>query len=279
MTHPALLTFDLEDWHQLVGRMFGYTPDAAMRDRLKVQVEGILGLLDRWGVRATFFVLGITAESSPEVVREVAAAGHEIASHGHAHRSVRAQTPEDFAADVDAAVQAIGAATGQAPRGYRAPAFSIDERSFWAFDVLLDRGFTYDSSIFPFRGRRYGIPGFGTDPQPVEAPSGRTLLEIPLAVTDVGPVRVPVAGGGYWRALPGPVLRRAVKRIAGSAPPMLYFHPAEFDPEPLAPPPVSVAARRFAAAQNVRRTSVPDKLAGLFRVHRCVSVADYLAER
>ncbi|MGH2724860.1 MAG: polysaccharide deacetylase family protein [Actinomycetota bacterium] len=277
--HPALLTFDLEDWHQLVGRMFGYTPDAAMRDRLKVQVDGILRLLDRWQVKATFFVLGITAESSPGVVKEVADAGHEIASHGYAHRSVRSHGAEDFARDLDAAATAVEAATGRRPRGFRAPAFSIDERSFWAFDVLLDRGFTYDSSIFPFRGRRYGVPGFDTAPGPVHAPSGRSLLEIPLAVTDVGPVRLPVAGGGYWRALPGPVLRRAVRRIARDAPPVLYFHPAEFDPQRLSPPRLSPALRRFAAAQNVRRTSVPGKLADLFRVHRCVSVSDYLEGR
>lgn len=276
--YPALLTFDLEDWYQLVGRMFGFSPNAAQKARLRSQVGRILELLAAHRVQATFFVLGRTAETYPDLVKDLADAGHEIATHGFGHQPVRSLEPETFARDIEAAIDTIATASGRVPIGYRAPAFSIDERSFWAFDVLIDHGFTYDSSIFPFRGPRYGIRGFATRPGPVRAPSGRSLLEIPLAVAQVGGVRIPVAGGGYWRALPGAVLLRAVRQIAREAPPVLYFHPAEFDDGRLSADMPSLALRRFVLKQNMRRTSVPKKLARLLRTHRCVSISEYLRE-
>ena len=276
--HPAILTFDVEDWYQLVGRMFGFTPSAAEKKRLPLQVARILEILAAFGSHATFFVLGLTAEAYPHVIREVADAGHEIATHGFGHEPVRSLTPEAFTRDIEAAMDVVGAASGKVPTGYRAPAFSIDERSFWAFDVLIDHGFTYDSSIFPFKGPRYGIPGFSTRPARVHAPSGRSLIEFPLTVASIGPFKVPVAGGGYWRALPGAVLRRAVRRISRDSPPMLYFHPAEFDDRRLGHPGASATARRFAAKQNVMRSSIPKKLTSLLKTHRCVSVSEYLQE-
>jgi polysaccharide deacetylase family protein (PEP-CTERM system associated) len=276
--HPAILTFDLEDWYQVVGRMFGFTPNAAERGRLPVQIARILQLLDTFRTHATFFVLGLTAEEYPDLVRDIADAGHEIATHGFGHERVNALTPEAFTRDLELAIQAVSAASGQPPVGYRAPAFSIDERSFWAFDILIDHGFRYDSSIFPFRGPRYGIASFATQPGAVRAPSGRTLLELPLAVARVGAVRIPVAGGGYWRLLPGGVLHRVVRRVARQAPPMLYFHPAEFDERRLAATMSTPALNRFTFKQNMRRVSIPKKLAGLLRTHRCVSISEYLQD-
>ncbi|HEV8420312.1 MAG TPA: polysaccharide deacetylase family protein [Actinomycetota bacterium] len=277
-SHPALLTFDLEDWYQVVGRMFGFTPSPAERGRLPLQVGRILHLLDTHRTHATFFVLGLTAAEYPGLIRDIAAAGHEIATHGFGHERVTSLTPEAFTRDLELAMDAVATASGHVPTGYRAPAFSIDERSFWAFDILIDHGFRYDSSIFPFRGPRYGIPGFATQPGAVRAPSGRTLLELPLAVARAGPVRIPVAGGGYWRLLPGGVLRRAVRRVARQAPPMLYFHPAEFDDRRLAATMSTRALNRFELKQNLRRASIPKKLAGLLRTHRCVSISEYLQD-
>jgi polysaccharide deacetylase family protein (PEP-CTERM system associated) len=279
MAHPAILTFDVEDWYQLVGRMFGFTPSASDRDRLPIQVGRILELLDTFRTHATFFVLGLTAQAYPQVVKDVADAGHEIATHGFGHEPVRSLGPEAFAEDIDSAIEAISAACGSVPKGYRAPVFSIDEGSFWAFDVLIDRGFAYDSSIFPFRGPRYGIRGFTTRPGMVRAPSGRSLMEIPLAVVGIGAARFPVAGGGYWRLLPGGVLRGAVKRIARDAAPMLYFHPAEFDERRLGSTSAPPEAKRMTFKQNLGRASIPRKLSRLLQTHRCVSVSEFLQEQ
>lgn len=280
MTHPVILTFDLEDWYQLVGRQLGFAPTARERGRLRSQVRRILDTLTERGTKATFFVLGMTAADAPEVVKEVADAGHEIASHGFGHEPVRSLGVEAFTRDVDRAIAAIESATGRRPHGYRAPAFSIDEAAFWAFDVLVDRGFTYDSSIFPFRGRRYGIAGFPPGIGEVHGPGGRALVELPLAVLDLGPVRLPVAGGGYWRAIPWPLLSRAVRAVAAKRPPVLYFHPAEFDRRLLAPSDLSRPRVLAAVAQqNLGRGGVPGKLAALLATHNCVSVEQFLAAR
>ncbi len=134
-----------------------------------------------------------------------------------------------FRVDLERSLKLLHEISGRRPTGYRAPEFSIDRKSFWAFDVLLDSGVRYDSSIFPFQGPRYGIADAPLGAHLVRTPSGRQITEIPLAVLDLWGKRLPIAGGGYWRLLPGPVLDWAVSRIATARSPMLYFHPYEFD--------------------------------------------------
>jgi polysaccharide deacetylase family protein (PEP-CTERM system associated) len=275
----AVLTFDLEDWFQLVGRRFGMSAGRVTRGRLQSQVATILDLLARHQARATFFVLGMTAESCPQVVRDVQAAGHEIGSHGFGHQLVKTLTPDAFRADIVRSVAVLRDLAGVEPRGYRAPEFSIDRSCFWAFDVLLDQGFHYDSSIYPFGGRRYGIPDFSLEPTAVTTPSGRTINELPLAVVELFGRRVPVAGGGYWRLLPAPALTWATRRLASARSPMLYFHPAEFDERTLNTPLPNARVARFVLAQNLGRRSIAAKLETLLTERRAIGAAEFLAGR
>lgn len=274
----AILTFDLEDWFQLTGRRFSLSPGRVTRGRLHAQVGRILDILARHDTYATFFVLGMTAESCPEAIEDVRAAGHEIGSHGYGHQLVKTLDAETFRADLARSVAVLRDIVGVRPVGYRAPEFSIDRASFWALDVLLDEGFRYDSSIFPFKGPRYGIGDFPLDPHRVNAPSGRSIIELPLAVVEALNRRIPVAGGGYWRLLPAPALAWAMDRFDETRYPVLYFHPAEFDQRTLNPPLRTAAIAQMALKQNLGRRSVPAKLEALLARRRCISVAQYLAE-
>ena len=278
MSKQAVLTFDLEDWFQLASRRFSISPGRVTRGRLRAQVGRILELLARHDTQATFFVLGMTAESCPEAIEDVRAAGHEIGSHGYGHQLVRTLDAEVFRADIQRSVGVLRDLCGVAPLGYRAPEFSIDRASFWALDVLLDCGFQYDTSVFPFGGPRYGIPDFPLNPHRVRTPSGRSIIELPLAVIETMNKRIPVAGGGYWRLMPAPVLSWAMERFGESRQPVLYFHPAEFDHRLLNPPLRTAAIAQMTLKQNLGRRSVPAKLEALLGRRRCLSVAQYLAQ-
>lgn len=228
-----ILTFDLEDWYQLVHRRI--TGDLIpARDTVIRQMEILLTLLDAHSVKATFFVLGMVAERYGELVRRIAAAGHEIASHGYSHRVVHRLSPEEFREDSGRCKDLLEQLIGASVRGFRAPEFSINQDTLWALEVLAQLGFTYDSSIFPIRHRRYGIPGFDLGPKRYELGNGLTIVEIPLATIVVKSFRFPVAGGGYFRLLPLPILAAAVMRVNSERRPfMTYFHPYEFDFERL----------------------------------------------
>jgi polysaccharide deacetylase family protein (PEP-CTERM system associated) len=277
MNHPVILTFDVEDWYQLCGRHDGTKPPPELRARLRPQVGRILDLLDEYRAQATFFVLGITAESFPDVVDAIVRRGHEIGSHSYGHRVLHCMDRHEFVRDVQASVEVLKGICGKAPLGYRAPEFSIDHRAPWALDVLLDAGFSYDSSVFPFRGPRYGIPDAEIAPGNIATTSGRSLMEIPLSVYLVRSRRLPVAGGGYWRAMPCRLIRRVVSDIAAKRPPVLYFHPAEFDDEWLWNPTASWGLAYGMLRQNVGRRTIAGKLRAVLSAHRAVSIAGYLS--
>lgn len=231
--HPAALTFDVEDWyHPELTR-----PRVAPGDPRTVVgagVEAILALLARHGVRSTFFVLGDVAARHPGVVAAIAAAGHELASHGMTHRPLWALDRESFRRELRDCRAAVRAATGRDGMvGFRAPTFSLDRSTAWAFEVLRDEGFLYDSSVFPVRVRLYGVDGA---PRGIYRPAAHDLaahdpagavVEFPVAVGALGPLRLPVGGGFYLRALPGWVLGAALDRIARERPFNLYLHPWE----------------------------------------------------
>lgn len=199
--------------------------------RVEPQTRRVLDLLDRHSVRATFFVLGWIAQRHPALVREIAARGHELGCHSHAHRLVYDLTPAEFEEDTAAAVRAIEDAAGSRPRLYRAPSYSITSRSLWALEVLAANGFTHDSSIYPITHDRYGIPGFGASARILSTPSG-SLLEVPVATVDVFGNRLPVGGGGYLRLLPYRYTAAGIRRLNArdGQPACVYFHPWELDP-------------------------------------------------
>ena len=197
--------------------------------RIAASVDALLGLLDRHGVRGTFFVLGWLAEHRPEVVLAIAAAGHEVGSHGFWHERVTGLDPGSFREDVRSSKHALEDLVGKKVVGYRAPNFSIVPGREWAFDVLIEEGYRYDSSLFPIRRRGYGYPNAQHVPHLIARPSGQ-LAEFPLATTTMFGYPVPAAGGGYLRHFPLAVIRRAFRQATDRGEPAtFYIHPWEID--------------------------------------------------
>ena len=198
--------------------------------RLSQTIPVLLDRLAAHGARGTFFTLGWVADKSPDVVRQIAAAGHEIGSHGYWHRRIPTISREQFREDVRNSKAVLENVTGQEVLGYRAPSFSIIPGYEWAFDVLLEEGYMFDSSVFPIRRRGYGNPGAPRVPYVIHCPAG-DLIEFPLATTSLFGYRVPAAGGGYLRQFPLAVIRRAFREadetgVSGT----FYIHPWEIDP-------------------------------------------------
>lgn len=227
------MTVDVEDWFHV--QALSSSIDRSTWDqreyRAVANTHRLIELFATHNVRATFFVLGWIAERSPELLRDIAAAGHELACHGFSHRLVYTQTPAEFRDETIRSKALIEDAAGTRVRGYRAASYSITKRSLWALDVLLDAGFEYDSSIFPVRHDTYGIPDAPTTPGRIKAPSGREIVEFPLTTWQLGPLRVPVAGGGYFRLLPEWVIHRGLMAAnRRGVPAVFYLHPWEVDP-------------------------------------------------
>jgi len=252
-----LLSFDFEDWHQLVHRGLGRDDWDERGPALERQTGAIFDLLDELGAKATFFVLGITAERYPDLVCEIAARGHDLACHGHAHERVFRQTPAELRRDVERCAELLEGLTGKRPRGYRAPAFSINRDTPWAYDVLAELGFKYDSSQYDSPRIPRRISPVPPTPYRLELPSGNALWEFPIAVWRLRGRPVPIGGGAYWRAFPTRVLRRALQEVAHSSSyPVLYFHPYELDPRPLRaslPRGATPRQRALAAWKSVQR--------------------------
>jgi len=227
------MTIDVEDYFHVSN--FADTVDRASWDtresRVEANTDRLLELFDRAGVHATFFVLAWVAERVPALVRRISDGGHEVASHGYAHRLIYDQTPDAFRADVRVAKRMLEDASGQAVNGYRAPSFSVTARSLWALDVLIEEGYTYDSSIFPIHHDRYGIPEAERHAGIVRRPGG-TIVEVPASTVRVAGMNLPIGGGGYFRLLPYQWTRWGIRRVnaAEAAPTVFYLHPWEIDP-------------------------------------------------
>jgi polysaccharide deacetylase family protein (PEP-CTERM system associated) len=198
--------------------------------RLDTSIPMLLERLAHHNARGTFFTLGWVARENPAVVRQIVNAGHELASHGFWHRRVVTNTPEEFREDIRAAKHMLEDVSGVSVVGYRAPSFSIIPGYEWAFDVLLEEGYTYDSSVFPIRRSGYGNPDAPRIPYVITRPAGN-LVEFPLATTSVLGYRVPAAGGGYLRQFPFAVIQRAFREADSSGVGgTFYIHPWEIDP-------------------------------------------------
>lgn len=266
-THSV--TFDLEDWHQLLHRR-ATGRDIAPSRHVVADTHRILDLLDDAGVRATFFVVGQVAAAYPDLIRSVAARGHEIGSHTYDHRVIYALTPAQFRDDVVRSRSELQQLTGQPVLGFRAPEFSVQHLGHWSFEVLADAGFKYDSSVVPASRVRYGIPDAPRAPFRVET-AGGNLWEFPLPVWTIGKRQVPV-GGSYFRLLPRRALRNALGESdrAGRAA-VLYFHPYEFHRGLLWTPQISVRQRlartqvQFSILHNFRTGAVAAHLRELLR--------------
>ena len=267
---------DVEDWYQVADfdAVVGFADWDRYESRVARNTDRILALCDEVGVRGTFFVLTWNAERHPEIVRRIAAAGHEIASHGYAHRLIYEQTPETFRDDITRAKATLEDITGTAVLGYRAPSASVTPRSLWALDVLLDVGLRYDSSIFPIRDTLYGLPDADRFPHVIRRRDGRELLEFPLATTRLFGRNVPLAGGGWLRVFPYRYTRWAMRRVNREGHPAVAFvHPWELDPEQ---PRMRTAGRRGFSTHYVGLRGTYGKLRRLFRDFRFAPLRDVL---
>ena len=229
------LTIDVEDYYQVSA--FESIVPLADWDRYESRVEKnthrILDLLDAHTTTATFFVLGWVAERHPGLIRTLVARGHEVASHGYAHRRVYTQTPAQFRTETRHSKCLLEDTLGHPIRGYRAASYSITRHSLWALEVLRDEGFVYDSSIFPIRHDLYGIPSHPRFCYMIPGQSDSPLVEFPLSTLRLGGTNFPIAGGGYLRLFPYAYTHwgiRSLNRREGQ-PAVVYLHPWELDPE------------------------------------------------
>ena len=226
------MTIDVEDYFQV--HAFA---DAVRRDQwdgLETRVEGntyrALEIFADAGVKATFFTLGWVAERYPKLVRDVTAAGHELASHGWSHVKANTQSPAEFRSDVERTRKTLEDIGGVPVVGYRAASYSIDTSNLWAFDELAEAGYRYSSSVYPIRHDHYGMPDA---PRFAFRPSANGILEVPVTTVRVGGRNLPCGGGGYFRLLPYWLYRLGLRRVnrADTQPGVFYFHPWELDPE------------------------------------------------
>ena len=227
-------TIDVEDYFHV--QSFADHIDQTTWEKLPCRVERttreLLDLLEEKNVQGTFFTLGWVAKRFPDLIREVANQGHEIACHGMNHQLVYTQTPDEFARETEQSRKILEDLAQRKIRGYRAATYSITKNSLWALDILLEQGFEYDSSIFPIRHDRYGIPDAQLTPSVITTPRGNPIPEFPISVVPTPIGKLPVAGGGYLRLLPMALTLAGLRYLERKKQPfVIYTHPWEIDPE------------------------------------------------
>jgi len=227
------LSVDVEDWFQVGAfeRTLRRADWDGLTHRVEVNSDAVLDLFAQADVKATFFTLGWVAERYPALMRRIADAGHEVASHGYDHARVFTFTPEQFRADLRKSRAILEDASGQAVTGYRAPSFSIDPRTPWAHAILAEEGYRYSSSVAPIRHDHYGWPD---SPRFAWKPvAGSDLVELPVTTAKWGKRTLAAGGGGFFRLLPYAFSRWAIRQVNEEAgrPAIIYFHPWEIDPD------------------------------------------------
>ncbi|HLL30154.1 MAG TPA: XrtA system polysaccharide deacetylase [Allosphingosinicella sp.] len=275
------LSVDVEDWFQ-VGAfegVIGRDQWDGLEQRVERNAEAVLDLFAEAGVKATFFTLGWVAERHPALIRRAAEAGHEIASHGWDHQRVFNLGEDGFRADLRRAHQAIAAAAGVEPKGYRAPSFSIDRRTPWAHSIIAEEGYSYSSSVAPVAHDHYGwreAPRFAHRPLP-----DSDLIELPVTTVEVAGRRMAAGGGGFFRLLPYRFSSWAIGRVnsCDNRPAVFYFHPWEIDP---GQPRVAGASLKSRLRHYSRLSAMRPKLLKLFTAHswgRTDAVVEHERER
>jgi polysaccharide deacetylase family protein (PEP-CTERM system associated) len=228
------MTVDVEDYFHVsvFERFVSRDRWDSMESRVCRNTDRLLEMFDEKNVKATFFVLGWVAERFDGLVKRIAAAGHEVASHGYEHRLIYNQTPAAFRDDVRRAKSLLEDLSGQSVSGFRAPSYSVTAQTLWAIDVLIEEGHTYDASVFPIHHDRYGIPWSPRHPYVITGDHG-TLVEMPGSTVRFAGLNFPVGGGGYFRLLPYAWTQWGIARInrTEERPAIFYLHPWEIDPD------------------------------------------------
>lgn len=228
------LSVDVEDYYHALVFQEGLKQrvNGGFASRVELSTGRVLNLLADRGVKGTFFVLGEVAAEHPTLVRDIAKGGHEVACHSYHHVRVDGQTPEEFRAGIRRAKAVLEDIAGQPVLGYRAPNFSIGRTERWAYEILAEEGFRYDSSIYPIAHDRYGDRSAPRFPYEIWRNGHRSLVEFPIGTLRLFGTNLPIGGGGYFRLLPGGLIRSAIRRVNAveRKPVMFYFHPWELDP-------------------------------------------------
>jgi len=269
MSEPFhLLSIDVEDWPQST-----LDHSLPISGRVVANTHALIELLAEAGVRATFFVLGKVAEAHPSLAQEIAAAGHEIGTHGYSHESIEAMPVSRFREELHRSVDTLRQQTGQPVLGHRAADFSISGRSLHLLEHLDAEGLAYDSSIFPVRHPRYGVPGAWRVPHRIQCASGHMLIEFPLSTVHLAGMVLPAAGGGYLRLFPYWWSRLALWTLQQEGcPATCYIHPYELDTAEMAEIPYRVPTL-LRLSQSTNRRSVRSKLRKLFSEFRFIPMA------
>ncbi|WP_293881125.1 XrtA system polysaccharide deacetylase [Sphingomonas sp.] len=226
------LSVDIEDWFQVGAfeKVIDRSDWDGLEQRVERNTDAVIALFGEAEVKATFFTLGWVAHRYPSLIRRIVDAGHEIASHGWDHRRVFTMSPAEFAADLERARGTLQDAAGCAVTGYRAPSFSIDQRTPWAHEILSNAGYRYSSSVAPVKHDHYGWP---EAPRFAFAPvTGSPLIELPVTTARFAGKRLAAGGGGFFRLLPYAFSAWAIRQVnAAGQPATFYFHPWEIDPD------------------------------------------------
>lgn len=270
---------DVEDWFQVSDFEDQVRPEEWDRyeSRVERNTKRLLRLLGEFGVKGTFFILTWNAERFPALVEAIAADGHEVATHGYAHRLVYELGRDLYRRDLERSLETLERIVGVRPRGYRAPSFSVTSRSMWALDVMLESGIDYDSSIFPVRDSLYGMPGALRFPFVIHAAGPRRLVEFPMTTARLGRRTLPLGGGAYLRLLPYAYMRWGMRQVnrAGEAA-IVYLHPWEIDPDQ---PRLKSRGKRGVSTHYVNLRTMEGKLRRLLSDFRFAPVSQVLAER
>lgn len=263
-----VFSVDVEEYYhaEIFRRGTDAGPHGHFESRVERSTDQLLALMSKHGAKGTFFVLGEVAALHPAMVRAIAQAGHEIACHSDRHESVHRMSPEEFRADTRQAKSRIEDVIGDRIVGYRAPNFSIGRAQAWAYQILIEEGFTYDSSMFPIRHDRYGQAGAPRFPYEVCRDGAATLVEFPIGTTRLLGMNFPIGGGGYFRLAPFALTRLGIERVnlGEHRPVMFYLHPWEMDPGQ--PRPTMAWHHRFRHFVGVRQHAGKiDRLLAHFR--------------
>lgn len=282
------LSIDWEDFSQLLGRDGSGVLTPPLPVTIDRQTDIMLDMLNEAGHKATFFILGMTAQHRPDLVKKIAAEGHEIGLHGQWHINMRTLTREQAWNDLRDAHKLVTDIIGGPVYGFRAPYFSVDESNLYVLEMLTELGLVYDSSIFPLKLKRYGIAGFNKEDALYSLPNGKQIVELPLTVAKMYGKDIPVAGGGYMRAFPKFFLNKVFKQLDKEGQNvMLYMHPYEFDTKRIDcaanyPKETKASAAKVFLINlrwNLFRQSIRGKLKSLLKRYQfttCINKANYV---
>lgn len=267
-----VMSIDVEDWFcvQNMARLIDRASWDSLESRVEKNTLALLDLFAKHRTEATFFVLGWVAERFPDLVREIARRGHEIASHGYSHRLLTELTPQEFEADLARSLEVLARCVSAPVDGFRAPSFSVTRQTWWAFETLSRHGIKYDSSVFPIGFH----PDYGIGDAPLTPHiADHGILEIPMSCAQIGGRRIPCSGGGYFRLIPYPFFERLIRACNSQGRPVIfYLHPWEIDPDQprVSGLPWSKAVRHY---RNLDQT-LP-RLERLLETHRFTSLRAY----